>query len=135
MGHYKDIPVEIFKNPTTKWVTIANSFRLFETFSIIYFMPVFFLNNFPTFKVQYGLYNGLILAGCGFLSALTAGIISDKYEQKNRKIKSQIGIFGSLIALPAVAVCTLSTGNFYLSLFCLALRQLFGELYLAPSIT
>ena len=39
---FKDALAKVMTNPVTKWTTIAGSFRFFETFSIVYFLPSFF---------------------------------------------------------------------------------------------
>ena len=87
------------------------------------------------FKVEYGLYNAMIVAGMGFLSTIVGGLLSDRFEKKSRMTKSIICIAGSLLGLPAIMACTLVTGNFYLSLFAMALKYLVSECWMSPAIT
>ena len=87
------------------------------------------------FKVEYGLYNAMIVAGMGFLSTIVGGLLSDRFEKKSRMTKSIICIAGSLLGLPAIMACTLITGNFYLSLFAMALKYLVSECWMSPAIT
>ena len=90
---------------------------------------------YPIFKVEYGLYNALIVAGMGFLSTVVGGLLSDKFEKKTRMTKSIICIAGSLLGLPAIMACTLITGNFHLSLFFMAVKYLVAECWMSPAIT
>ena len=122
-------------NPVAKWNTIAGMFRFFETFSIVYFLPSFFQKVYPAFKVQYGLYNALIIAGCGFMSTVLGGLISDRFEKRSRLTKALVCMIGSGLAIPAIAACTLTTGNFYVSLFFMAFKYLVSECWMSPAIT
>ena len=67
------------KNPTCRWMTFAGMCRNIDLYSIVYFMPVFFLRNYPEFKTVYCLYNGLIISIAGICATLVSGLISDKY--------------------------------------------------------
>ena len=119
----------------SRWVTIAGMFRFFETFSIVYFLPSFFQKVYPLNKTEFGLYASVILALCGLLSSLIGGLISDKFEKKSRMTKSLICIVGALIGLPAIAVCTLTTNNFYISIIFMALKYLVAESWMPPALT
>lgn len=77
----------------------------------------------------------MIVAGMGFLSTIVGGLLSDRFEKKSRMTKSIICIAGSLLGLPAIMACTLVTGNFYLSLFAMALKYLVSECWMSPAIT
>jgi len=63
------------------------------------------------------------------------GLLSDKFEKKTRMTKSLICMIGSLLGLPAIAICTLNTNNFYLSLFFMAVKYLVAECWMSPAIT
>lgn len=110
-------------------------FRFWETFSIVYFLPSFFQKVYPLYKTEYGLYTSAIIAICGFMSTLMGGLLSDKFEKKSRMTKSLICMIGSLLGLPAIAMCTLVTNNFYVSLFFMALKYLVAECWMSPAIT
>lgn len=125
----------MISNPVAKWTTIAGCFRFFETFSIVYFLPSFFQKVYPLFKAEYGLYNALIVAGMGFSSTIIGGILSDKLEKKSRMTKARICMIGSALGIPAILACTLITGNFYLSLFAMAIKYLVSECWMSPAIT
>ena len=85
---------------------------------------------------EYSILNGIFKGLGGFLSIIIYGIISDKFEKKDRMIKSKISIAGSLIAIPLMAGCCLFKGtNFYLSLGLFALKFLLSEGYMAPTLT
>ena len=51
---------DLWKNPTARWVTLGGSFRFFEEFTFIYFLPSFYLKCYPLLKSEYSLLNGLI---------------------------------------------------------------------------
>jgi nitrate/nitrite transporter NarK len=109
--------------------------RFFETFSIVYFLPIFFQKVYPLHKTEYGLYASAILAICGLSSSLIGGLLSDRLEKKSRMTKSLICIIGALIGLPAIAICTLTTNNFYVSIFFMAVKYLVAESWMPPAIT
>ena len=90
---------------------------------------------YPAFKSEYGLYSGLIISMCGFLSTVMGGILSDRFDKKSKMTKAIICIFGSALAIPAIAACTLTTTNFYFSLFFMAVKYLISECWMAPAIT
>lgn len=80
--------------------------------------------------------NGLIQSICGFISTIGCGILADKLSKKNKKASAWIGIIGSAIAIPAMAGAVLFKGtNFYLSMALLAVKFLFSEGYMAPTLT
>ena len=37
----------VMNNPVAKWTTFAGMFRYWETFSVLYFVPAFFLRVYP----------------------------------------------------------------------------------------
>jgi MFS family permease len=69
------------------------------------------------------------------MSTLMGGLLSDKFEKKSRMTKSLICMIGSLLGLPAIAMCTLVTNNFYVSLFFMAVKYLVAECWMSPAIT
>eukprot|EP00355_Strombidium_rassoulzadegani_P001593 CAMPEP_0168609348 /NCGR_PEP_ID=MMETSP0449_2-20121227/1151_1 /TAXON_ID=1082188 /ORGANISM="Strombidium rassoulzadegani, Strain ras09" /LENGTH=152 /DNA_ID=CAMNT_0008649471 /DNA_START=244 /DNA_END=698 /DNA_ORIENTATION=- len=102
----------------------------------MFYMPCFFQQVFPAFKVEYGLYNALIISVCGFMSTLVSGVIADRFETKERRMtKALVCIFGAVLAAPVTAACVLNTSNFHLSLFFMGLKFLVSEGWMAPSFT
>lgn len=99
------------------------------------FLPVFFGKNFPAFKAEYALLNAAALSICGFVASLSGGILADKFEKKSYWTKAIICMFGCAISVPLIALGTLSTANFYLSVACYALKVLFSGTYSGPAIT
>lgn len=79
--------------------------------------------------------NAFSISILGFISALLGGLISDKYQKKNPLIMSQVSAAGALLALPAAFTAFAVTGNFWISISCLALKYLLGENWLSPSVT
>ena len=135
LKQFTDSLGDLISNPVAKWVTIAGSFRFFETFSIVYYLPSFFLKNYPGFKAEYGLYSAALVASMGALSTILGGLMSDKFEKKTRMTKAYICSIGSALAIPAIGLCVLNTSNFYLSLVAMAFKYLISECWMSPAIT
>jgi len=76
---------------------------------------------------------GMIL--CGLTASLGGGIIADKYEKKSYWTKAMLCISGCALSFPIIALGTLQTSNFYLSMFCYALKVLVSGTYSGPAIT
>lgn len=91
--------------------------------------------NFPTFKLEYGLYNALIVSIMGFISTVSGGIISDRFEKSNRMTKALVCMVGSALAIPAITLCVLNPTNFYRSLFFMGVKFLVSECWMSPAIT
>ena len=99
-------------------------------------MPAFYSKVFPMMQKEYSILNGLVKGLGGFLSVMLCGIISDRFELRNRMIKSQLSIAGALLAIPLMAGCCLFEGtNFYLSLGLFGLKFLISEGWMAPTVT
>ena len=69
-----------------------------------------------------------------FISALTGGILSDRYRH-NYMVKANICIWSSVISAPALAVCFLKQDSFYTSVSMLGVNYLFAEAWGSPAIT
>ena len=102
---------------------------------MMYYMPSFFQRVYPMNKAEFASLNALSLSVLGFISALVGGLVSDRFSKKNVLIKSQVCWIGSLIALPVSIITFATTGNFWLSISCLALKYLFGESWMSPAMT
>lgn len=125
----------VFQLPTAKNVLIASSLRNFGGMVVSSFLPVFFGRNFPAFKAEYAMLNALALSACGLTASLGGGIIADKFEKKSYWTKAILCIQGCAMSFPLIALGTLTTGNFYLSVLCYALKVLFSGTYSGPAIT
>jgi uncharacterized membrane protein len=90
---------------------------------------------YPLFRTEYGLYNAMIVAGCGALSTVLGGLISDKFEKNSRMTKAYVCSIGSALAIPAIALCTLNTTSFWLSLGAMGVKYLLSECWMSPAIT
>lgn len=67
---------------------------------------------------------------------LACGVISDKFEKKNKMTKANIGIVSSIIgAFLAIGISFFKGTNFYVSLSFLFLKFLLTEGWMAPTIT
>ena len=115
---------------------IGGGFRFFGGYAIGFFMPKYFGKVYPTFKDQYSIGNAFVVSICGFISALTGGVVSDKLENnKNYMGKAYVCMFAGIMGLPTIAGCTLIQGNFWVSLSSLGLEYLFAECWVGPAIT
>jgi uncharacterized membrane protein len=77
----------------------------------------------------------MIVAGCGALSTVLGGLISDKFEKNSRMTKAYVCSIGSALAIPAIALCTLNTTSFWLSLGAMGVKYLLSECWMSPAIT
>jgi MFS family permease len=125
----------VFGLDCAKNVLIASSLRNFGGMIISSFLPVFFGKNFPAFKAEYAVLNALALSICGMTASLGGGIIADKFEKNSYWTKALLCISGCALSVPLIALGTLSTGNFYLSVLCYALKVLVSGTYSGPAIT
>ena len=125
----------VFTLPTARNVLIASSLRNFGGMIVSSFLPVFFGRNFPGFKAEYALLNAAALSICGLVASLAGGIMADKLEKKSYMSKAMICISGCILSVPLIALGTLTTGNFYLSVLCYALKVLVSGTYSGPAIT
>jgi len=126
---------EVLKNPVNRFVLLGTLFRNFGGSCTTYFLPLFFLKNFPLFKAQYSFVNSVILSIFGLTSGICGGIIADKYEKKNLFTKALICIIGSAAALPLIGAATLQTTNFWLSMACFMMFTLLTSAFSGPAIT
>jgi sugar phosphate permease len=132
----KETPYKyLLSNPVNKWVMAGSFLRNVGGSAVTYYLPVFFLKNFPAFKAQYASTNALILSGLGLLSGILAGWFGDKYGKKNKMANAWICMSGTTIALPLYALATLQTGNFWLSMACHAIVTLFSAAFSGSAIT
>lgn len=84
-----------------------------------YYVPIFFLKNFPAQKAVFSQLNALSLSTMGMISGIAAGILSDNLEKKKVLMaKAWICFIGCFLALPLMALTTLQTSNFWLSMIC-----------------
>lgn len=118
----------LFNNPVNKFVISGAFIRIFGESIITYYLPVFFLKNFPYYKSQYSYINSAILLSAVF-SNILAGTIGDLFEKKNYRTKSFICMFGGLISFPLIAIATLQTNNFWLSMGCFSIMMFFSSSY------
>lgn len=125
----------VFKLPCARNVLMASSLRNFGGMIVSSFLPVFFGKNFPAFKAEYALLNAAALSICGLVASLAGGILADKLEKKTKWAKAGICMTGCALSLPLIALGTLTTGNFYLSVLCYALKVLVSGTYSGPAIT
>ncbi len=96
---------------------------------------MFFLQNYPQYEDEYSFINSIVLSVLGLVSGIVAGIISDKFEKKSLLTKSWICMAGSISALPLIALATLQTDHFDISILCYSIFTLFAAATSGSSIT
>lgn len=126
---------DILKAPISRWATVGASVRYFGQFASDYYIPLFYMTNYATKKKEFALCYSLINMCCGFMSSLGGGIISDRFGKGRPMMKAWICLGGSLLAWPFFIGSVLITNNFWLSMFCTAMRFLLGEPFRSPSVT
>jgi predicted MFS family arabinose efflux permease len=99
---------ELFVVPTCRYATIAGSFRFFGGYAIGFFMPSYFNGIYPDDKKMYSILNSFVVSLCGFVSAITGGLVCDYYEKKGYFMtKAYVCIFAGALGLPMMMGCTL----------------------------
>ena len=99
-------------------------------------MPLYFLGVYPSYSSEYSYLNAFVVSVCGFISAITGGIISDKYEQKGYlRTKAYVCMFCSSMGIPTIILCTKFQNNFNFSIVMLGLEYLFAEGWISPAMT
>ena len=119
---------KLFANPVNRLVLLGAFLRNCAGSVNTYYVPVFFLRNYPAQKAIFSTCNAFSLSILGMVSGILAGVISDKLEKKrNYMVKGWICFSGCAVALPLMALATLQTSNFWLSMishvlltFCIA---------------
>ena len=127
--------INLMKEPTSRWVTIASMMRSLAGISVATFLPIYFLKVFPDFKNQFAVLNAASLAIGGLISSLAGGIISDMFEKKNLMAKSYVCIVSSAVAFPLTALCCLITNNFWFSMIMITFKTLLSASFTSPAIT
>ena len=122
-------------NKVTRYCTFAACFRFVGMFSCDYFLPGFFLMNYPTYRKEFGLMYAICVVTAGLSSSISGGVLADKYGPKNPKAYSKISLIGSAIAWPFFLGAVLIQNNFYLAMACIYVKYLIGECYRSPNIT
>jgi nitrate/nitrite transporter NarK len=100
LASVKDALGDLWKNKVTRYSAIAASFRFVAMFACDYFLPAFFLMNYPLHRKQFGILYCICVASAGLVSSISGGLLADKFGPKNPKAYSQICIWGSLLAMP-----------------------------------
>ena len=77
----------------------------------------------------------MVLSIGGVVSGLLAGIAADRYEPKSKMTKAYICMFGTLLEFLFVAIATIQTSNFWLSISFYALASLFSACFSGSAIT
>ena len=107
--------------------------RFFSGSTIGYFAAEFF-GLYSSYTDQFSILNALALLIGGIIANLATGYISDKYNAKHFMIKTHIQMFSSIMSIPPVLLCFLTTDNFYVSMAGLFLIYLLSEGWISPSI-
>jgi len=126
---------DLATHPVGRWAAAGASLRYFGIFACDYFLPMYFLRNFPAFRAEFAVFYSLIVLFGGFTSALVGGLICDKFGKGKPMTKAWVAIIGNLLAWPMFTAAVLCTGNFWFSLTMVVSKYLFGEPWKSPAIT
>lgn len=124
-----------WKNPVARNILIASSLRNVGGMIVSSFLPVFFGKNFPAFKAEYAFLNAGALTVMGLTASLLGGMMADRFGKKNYLAKATICATGCALSVPLIALGTLQTSSFYLSIACYAFKVLCSGTYSGPAIT
>jgi nitrate/nitrite transporter NarK len=125
---------DLIKNPVNKWCLLGTFFRNFGGSITTYYLPVFFLKNYPLFKSQYAFVNSVVLSVLGLTSGIIGGIIADKFEVKSLWTKALICIIGSAAAIPLIGIATLYP-SFWVGMGAFSFFTLLASAFSGPAIT
>ena len=128
---FKNSFKNMWKNPVTRYCSLAGGCRLMVTFSCDYFLPLFFVLSYPGDKVKFSLIYGMMQMVLGFASSVTGGILSKKLGPKNYH---KICMASALLPLPFLWMTVLQTNSFAISILGAGMRYLFGEMYWSPNV-
>jgi len=98
--------VEIIKNPCSRWTLVAGSFRFFGGYCIAFYKPTYFESAYSRESVEFGDLDALLVSGLGFISTVSGGLLSDKFNSYSYWTKPFICILSSALATPAIFLCT-----------------------------
>lgn len=101
--------VEIFLNPTCRWVAIGGFFRFFGGFSIGFFMPKYFIGIWgKDYTTAYAVCNATVVSIFGLSSSLIGGYVGDILETKGILMtKAYICVFSAIFGSVFFSLCTL----------------------------
>lgn len=104
-------------------------------FACDYFLPAFFLANYPQFTTQFGLIGAMITFFGGLFSSISGGLLADKLIKKHPRAYANICMWGSILGWPFFTLSVLLTNNFYLAMAGTAGKYFIGEGWWSPNIT
>ncbi len=103
------------KDNFTRNLTLGGMFEQSGNICTHIYLPLFFLQKYPEYKTTYAVVNALVLGLCGFLSNFIFGMIGDKFEKNNPRIKSRIAMFSALLTLPIMILELGNHGSYWVS--------------------
>lgn len=111
---------------------IGGALRAWQTTVISFYCIKYF--NYYGKTATYGVLNAIVILFGGLTSAILAGQISDRYEDKYYKTKSWVCTGLSLLGFPMFCLIFLIHSNFYLSMALLFVENVLCEGWMAPCI-
>lgn len=109
-------------------------FRFVAMFACDYYVPAFFLGQYPKYRAQFSILYAAMCAVCGLSSSIQGGVLSDKYKTKSHRAYSYIAIGGALLSWPFQVMSCLTLNNFWISITGVGGKYLFGENFWGPNI-
>ena len=62
-----------FENPTGRWIIAANMTRMFGSFCVAFYKPLYFAKVYPNFVDEFSIGNAFIYVVIATISALVGG--------------------------------------------------------------
>jgi MFS family permease len=124
----------VIDKPVIKFCTLGAMFRFFEQYAIDYYLPLYFLKQFPQFSSQYSILVAIITVFGGISANLSGGIIADRFNERYPSTYSNICMTGSILGLPFF-LATILTNNFWIAMAMYFLRYITGENFWSPNLT
>jgi sugar phosphate permease len=122
----------LWNNPVALYAVLGSSFRFITMFAMDFFYPAFMLMAYSKYKNQYLALQALATASTGLISAISGGVMAEKFGKKNY---AKICWWGSALAWPCCVIGLLTTSNFTLAITMLFGRYLLGENFWAPNLS
>jgi len=114
----------LFSTRSFSLVFWGSSFQSMMTFSILSWMPSFYIRQFDLSASEVGLTYGLVLGGVGLVSILSSAYLADTLGKRDVRWYSWILGFSLLIAVPLTYMSFIG-GSFFISLVYFAIGVFF----------
>ena len=122
MNSFKDA----YENPITRYCIIASASRFMIVFSQAYYLPAFFLKQYPNSVDEIAFMFSVTAVGAGITTNILGGLLADRFGSKDPLNYSRIAIAGSALAWP-LFLLSVKADNFWLAMMSTNLNFLMAE--------